>query len=172
MQISILHSNKCCREENFTTVTGVGCTKPDLFCPMTPPRRSPTCSAPLPHTPLPLLLVLKWFPQSLCWDGCCKGCSIFQLHQVRKHSFLHARNPVKNSKNINCKGDHLSIYKCMFYTQSPGISQETLSGHNPKIHWKQPILLSFTTLNGGKITLTCRKKTLSRAQRPQEGSET
>lgn len=93
------HSRKSCRflfyivinasEENFTTIVGVGCTKPDLFCPVTPPRCSSTCSPPLPHTLLPLLLVLKWFPQSLRWDGCCKGCSIVQLHQVRKRSHFY-----------------------------------------------------------------------------------
>lgn len=86
------HSRKSCRfqfyivinaagEENFTTIAGVDCTNPDLFYPMTPPHCRWTCSPPLPHTQLPLLLVLKWFPQSPCWDGCCKGCSIFQwLH--------------------------------------------------------------------------------------------
>lgn len=79
------HSRKSCRfqfyivinaagEENFTTIAGADCTNADLFYPTTLQMNVPT------HT-IALLLVLKWFPQSLCWDGCWKGGSIFQwLH--------------------------------------------------------------------------------------------
>lgn len=86
------HSRRSCRfqfyivinaagEENFTTIAGVDRTNPDLFYPVPPPRCRWTCSPPLPRMQLPLPLVLKWFPQSLCWGGCCKRCSIFQwLH--------------------------------------------------------------------------------------------
>lgn len=153
MQISILHSNKCCREENFTTIVGVGCTKPDLFCPVTPPHCSSTCSAPLPHTPSPLLLVLKWFPQSLCWDGCCKGCSIFQLHQVRKHSFLHARNPVKNNKNINCKGDHLSMYKCMLTHKVQAFHRKHFQVTTQRSTGNSPSFFLHTEWREGHLTL-------------------
>lgn len=70
-------------EENFTTIAGVDRTKPrDTTTPQTE-----VLSSPPTHTQLPLLFVLKWFPQSLPEDGCCKGCSVSpRLHQMRKHA--------------------------------------------------------------------------------------
>lgn len=89
------HSRKSCRfqfyivinaagEEHLTTIAGVDCTKPDLFHPATPPccRWKRALLPFYTHTQLPLLLVLKWFPQSLCAGmAAANACSIFQwLH--------------------------------------------------------------------------------------------
>lgn len=82
------HSRRSCRfqfyivinaagEENFTTIAGVGCTNADLFHPVTPRRCRWTCSPPLPRTQLPPPLVLKWFPQSLCWGATANVAAFF-----------------------------------------------------------------------------------------------
>lgn len=66
-------------------------SKPRPLLPRDPTKQLMNAlSSPPTHTPLPRLLVLKWLPQSLCWDGCCKGCSIFQwLHYIRRQTHFY-----------------------------------------------------------------------------------
>lgn len=114
MQISILHSNKCFRGEFHNNCRGwLYKARPIL------PRDSTTLqfdvlSSPPTHTIATAVSfevvstkpALGWLLQRL------QHCSASSGQKTL--SFLHARNPVKNNKNKNCKGNNLSIYKCMF----------------------------------------------------------